>query len=57
MNEDANSLPGPVEYAIRGQFRRRIREGEEEDALQVGPRKKAYVFHFTHHISSNAQQH
>ena len=42
MNEDANPGPflGPVECAV--QFRRRINEGEE-DALQLGPRKKAYV--------------
>jgi hypothetical protein len=42
-NEDIDATV-PVEYAIH--FRRRIREEDsEEDALQLGPRKKAYVLH------------
>ena len=52
-NEDANPLPGPVEYAIPS--RRRIRE-DEEDALRLGPRKKAYVLRFAYHILSGLCQ-
>ena len=40
LRQEMAKDPNPLEYAV--QVRRRIREGDE-DALQLGPRKKAYV--------------